>query len=79
MDVKTLQSMITEKINSTRIGQEHDNYLMHAIKCKAFESVIYLLTLPNAKFEFIEKNGSGNSVLHLAVKTGQLKYVKAVI
>jgi hypothetical protein len=53
--------------------------MMHAIKHKQYESVLYLLTLPNAKFEPAEKNGQGNTSLHLAVKTGQIKYVKSMI
>ena len=40
---------------------------------------MYLLTLPNANFNFLEKNGSGNTVLHLAIKTNMLKFVKMLL
>jgi len=53
--------------------------MMHAIKNKQYEAVLYLLTLPNGKFDPKEKNGLGNTSLHLAVKTGQLKFVKSMI
>jgi hypothetical protein len=62
--------LLVEKINLTTIGQEKDNYLQYAIKNKAFESCLYLMTLPNSKFDMLYKNGAGNTVLHLAVKTG---------
>lgn len=37
------------------------------------------MTLPNGKFDMLYKNGAGNSVLNLAVKTSQVKYVKLVL
>ena len=52
---------------------------MHAIKNKSYEAVLHLLTVPNGKFDPSEKNGLGNTSLHLAVKTGQLKYVKSML
>ena len=42
---------------------------MHAIKNKSFEAVLHLLTIPNARFDPFEKNGLGNTSIHLAVKT----------
>lgn len=37
------------------------------------------MTLPNSKFDLLYKNGAGNTALNLAVKTGQVKYVKLVL
>ena len=49
--------MLTEKINTARIGLERDNYMMYAIKNKAYDIVLYLLTLPNGKFDYQDQNG----------------------
>lgn len=62
-----------------RIGHEHDNYLQHAIKNKAFDACIYLLTMPNLNFDLTYKNGMGNTALHFAIKTGELRYVRIVL
>jgi len=62
--------MVPEKMNALRIGQEHDNYVMHSIKHKSYEAMLYLFTLPNVRFDPKEKNGQGNTSFHLAVKTG---------
>ena len=37
------------------------------------------MTLPNSKFDLLYKNGAGNTVLNLAVKTGQVKYIKLIL
>lgn len=37
------------------------------------------MTLPNSKIDLLYKNGAGNTALNLAVKTGQVKYVKLVL
>ncbi|TNV86076.1 hypothetical protein FGO68_gene9698 [Halteria grandinella] len=79
LDVNNLKAMLTEKIMLSKIGLENDNYLQYAIKNKAFDSCLYLLTLPNANFDLTYPNGSGNTALHLAIKTGQLKFVKLLL
>jgi ankyrin repeat protein len=37
------------------------------------------MTIPNLSFDLSYRNGGGNTVLHLAIKTGQLKFVKLVL
>lgn len=70
LDVLNLKAMLTEKILLSKIGIENDNYLQYAIRNKAFESCLYLLTLLGAEFDLSYQNGSGNTALHLAIKTG---------
>ena len=53
--------------------------MQYAIKNKAFDTCLYLMTLPNSKIDLLYKNGAGNTALNLAVKTGQVKYVKLVL
>lgn len=62
-----------------KIGQENDNYLQHAIKHKAYEACVYLMTLPNLNFDINYKNGSGNTALHLAIRTGSIQFVRLVL
>ena len=50
LDVKDLNNMMPEKIVLTRIGMENDNYLQYAIKSKAFQACVYLITLPGVVF-----------------------------
>ena len=62
-----------------KIGIENDNYLQYAIKNKAFPACIYLLTLQSASFDPAYQNGSGNNSLHLAVKTGEVRFLRLVL
>ena len=62
-----------------KIGIENDNYLQYAIKNKAFPACIYLLTLQSATFDPAYQNGSGNNCLHLAVKTGEVRFLRLVL
>ena len=71
--------MLAEKIILLKIGQENDNYLQYAIKSKAYDACLYLMTLQNLNFDLYYKNGSGNTALHLAIRTGQVKYVKLLL
>ena len=74
--MKDLKSMLVEKVFLMRIGQENDNYLQYAIKNKAYDCCLYLMTLPNLNFDLIQQNSAGNTALSLAVRTGQARYVK---
>ena len=67
LDVRELQSMMQEKIIIAKIGIENDNYLQYAIKSKSIEAVTYLLS--SMSFDLSYCNSSGNTALHLAIKS----------
>ena len=37
------------------------------------------MTLPDLNFDLRQKNGAGNTALHLAIKTSQLKFVRMIL
>ena len=79
MDVQDIKNIASERISAIKIGIENDNYLQYAIKNKVFPVCVYLLTLQSATFDLAFQNGSGNNCLHLAVKTGDVKFLRLVL
>lgn len=78
LDMKNLSIYLKEKIMISKIGIENDNYLLYAIKNKAFEACVYLITEVGG-FEMSYKNSVGNTALHLAIKTGDCRFVKLLL
>lgn len=67
-----------EKIVAARIGAEHDNYFMYAIKNKKLETLVFLLPkCPEIALDY--KNNHGDTVLHLAAKSGDIAFCKAIL
>lgn len=61
--------MPKEKVIEARIGAESDTYLHYAIKQKRLDLLQFLLKeVP--EIDILHKNSQGNTVLHLAAKTG---------
>lgn len=77
MDVQDLKNIAPERLSAIKIGIENDNYLQYAIKNKVFPACVYLLT--SATFDLAFQNGSGNNCLHLAVKTGEVRFLRLVL
>lgn len=61
--------MPKEKVIEARIGAESDTYLHYVIKQKRLDLLKFLLKeVP--EIDILHKNSQGNTVLHLAAKTG---------
>ena len=78
MELKDVKLMHPEKIQLAKIGIDNDNYLMYAIKEKKTDLLPYLI-FDVGRFDFSYKNSSGNTVLHLAVRSGLWQIVKCVL
>ena len=69
LDEKDIKQFPKEKIVDARIGSELDNYFMYAIKNNRLDTLTFLLE-KCTEIPIDEKNSLGNTVFHLAVKTG---------
>eukprot|EP00347_Sterkiella_histriomuscorum_P016183 403354171 len=77
LEVKDLKVVLKEKIIISKIGIENDNWLQYAIKNKSFEACLFLLQeVQSGEWDFSYKNSVGNTVLHLAIRTGSCRFVK---
>ena len=69
LEIRDIKSVPKEKVIEARIGAESDTYLHYAIKQKRLDLLKFLVKeVP--EIDILHKNSQGNTVLHLAAKTG---------
>ena len=72
-----LKQQSLETLTQRRLGETQDSVLQAAIKAKALDSAIFLKQA--AEFPLCYQNGIGNTMLHNAITTGDLRFVKLVV
>jgi len=77
LDVKNLKYMTEEKINSTKIGYENNNFLIETVIKNKFDSFAFLLSDKNC--EVMNKNVNGWSAIHYVVKFKRFSNIKLII
>ena len=75
LDLKDLKLLPDDKVLLSKIGIENDHYLLYALRNSHLEACIYLIR-DMGGLDFSYKNSVGTTILHMAIRTGQLKLVK---
>ncbi len=77
LEVKDVEQIPAEKIVAAKIGSNSDNYLHHAINNMRCDLLVYLLKeVPG--IDFHSRNSQGQTLLHLAIKSGSIGILKTL-
>ena len=77
LEVKDVEQIPADKIIAARIGSISDKYLHHAVSKMRLDLLQYLLREVSG-IDFACRNSQGQTLLHLAVKSGSIRVLKTI-